>query len=221
MLCRDEFFNLKSDTPIEVQWKASSDSTQYSWWFAVVHTIDLDADEVTLRFEQYDSRSPEHDARQERCTIPRTGGGQLNGGVAGGIRKCSPRDMLAWKANLVRGVDMDWTYNVDSEAWVRVIHSARFEFTRSCMETGPLGMSCTRELAIVFKQKSRLRTYMVGGTAFQRTVFPQIFILVPSDGAKLMPNQNHTSHRNLRHLYLPIESYLNVRMARETGGHTT
>eukprot|EP00240_Pyramimonas_obovata_P015919 CAMPEP_0118937348 /NCGR_PEP_ID=MMETSP1169-20130426/22402_1 /TAXON_ID=36882 /ORGANISM="Pyramimonas obovata, Strain CCMP722" /LENGTH=292 /DNA_ID=CAMNT_0006880941 /DNA_START=333 /DNA_END=1208 /DNA_ORIENTATION=+ len=50
-----EFALMPVGTAVEIQWKGSATSPHYNWWFAVVQEVHWREDEVTLRFEQYDS----------------------------------------------------------------------------------------------------------------------------------------------------------------------
>mmetsp|Transcript_18849 Transcript_18849/g.35937 ORF Transcript_18849/g.35937 Transcript_18849/m.35937 type:complete len:357 (-) Transcript_18849:383-1453(-) len=169
LMDRNEFASLTPGTPVEVQWKGSSSSPHYNWWLAVVERVNLVTDEVTLRFEQYDPEYAEHGKLVRVSTIPRAGGGKLHGGVAGGLRTCTPADLLTWQANMLMGDELDWWYMQEVSEWRRVKHSSRLNHARWSMETGSFGVRTHQQLVETFGKNRTYHTYTVGGVMFQRS----------------------------------------------------
>jgi hypothetical protein len=100
LMAKNMFDSLAVGTAVEIQWKFSTASPHYNWWYAVVQEVHSYDDEVTLRFEQYDADHPEHSKLLRVATVLRTGGSLLHGGLTGGLRKCTPEDIRLWQVRI-------------------------------------------------------------------------------------------------------------------------
>ncbi|KAK3265066.1 hypothetical protein CYMTET_26228 [Cymbomonas tetramitiformis] len=113
---RERFEMLKENDFVEVQWKRVDSSAQFNWWLAIVQEVHYRTDEVTLRFDQYDAGRD--GTLLQLSKVARTGGSSLHGGIAGGLRCCTPEDIKIWRQNMLEFSERQLNTYYSSKKWM-------------------------------------------------------------------------------------------------------